>query len=367
MGHVRLTNAKREAILQKAKTAFSSSGISHDLTNNTLPRNVEEALVLKAKSDPYMLELVDFVVKRRSFFEDFVDFNYYDEKDPMSTLFRRGDSDTDHIKDINYIRFSHPWSSHINIFSHRDPENRADKLTISTSNENTYFTHSNWVWVEATRNEREGDQSPSDITQFYQDAGVTIDELLKIEPRPAFMQGLEIVNADANTVYNTFDHSENNPSFDVNLDMVGGNDLFFRKFDPKDKYRSESYDITLKNPVFYPKVPGKQYPQIRITTEDPFVSNMLKSFLIARAMVQKDKGKYMKTIEAVLELSNTVKQLINLMPSMETFVEQEDLAKTNQKQTKKGSTLEERQKQLEELGLDTDKVNQVALTASLEN
>lgn len=361
MGHVRLTNAKRIVILKKAKTAFSSSGISHDLANHTLPRNIEDTLVLKAKSDPYMLELVDFVVKRRSFFEDFVDFSYYDEKDPMSTLFRRNDNDTDHIKDIHYIRNYHPWSSLINLFFRRSSENRTDKLTIDTSGESVYFTHSEYKW-HGVREGSDSNQSPSGITQFYQDAGVTIDELLKIEPRPAFMQGLEIVNADENTVYNTFDHSENNLNFDSGNDL-----LFLRQFDPKDKYRAESYDITLKNPIFYPKIPGNQYPQMRITTEDPFVSNMLKSFLVARAMVQKDKGKYMKTIEAVLEMSNTVKQLINLMPSMETFVEQEDLIKTNQKQTKKTSTLEEKQQQLEDLGLDTDKVNQVALTASLEN
>ena len=175
------------------------------------------------------------------------------------------------------------------------------------------------------------------------------------------MQGLEIVNADVNTVYNTFNHTWNSANFN------GESNPFFRKFELKDKYRAESYEITLKNPIFYPKIPGTQYPSVRLTTEDPFVSNMLKSFLVARAMVQKDKGKYMKTIEAVLEMSNTVKQLINLMPSMETFVEQEDLIKTNQKQTKKTSTLEEKQQQLEDLGLDTDKVNQVALTASLEN
>lgn len=363
MGHVRLTNAKRVEILRKAKTAFSSSGISHDLANDTLPRNIEDALVLKAKSDPYMLELVDFVVKRRSFFEDFVDFSYYDEKDPMSTLFCRDDDDTDHIKDIHYIRNSHPWRSHINMFARRDPENRTDKLTIDTSSENAYFVNSEYKWC-GVGNYAEGnrDITPSSITQFYQDAGVTVDELLKIEPRPAFMQGLEIVNADENTVYNTFDHSENNLNFDSGNDL-----LFLRQFDPKDKHRAENYTITLKNPVFYPNVPGKQYPSMRLTTEDPFVSNILKSFLVARAMVQKDKGKYMKTIEAVLEMSNTVKQLINLMPSMETFVEQEDLIKTNQKQTKKTSTLEEKQQQLEDLGLDTDKVNQVALTASLEN
>ena len=363
MGHVRLTNAKRVEILRKAKTAFSSSGISHDLANDTLPRNIEDALVLKAKSNPYMLELVDFVVKRRSFFEDFVDFSYYDEKDPMSTLFRREDDATDHIKDIHYIRNYHPWASHINMFPRRNSDNKTNTLTINTNSENPYFIHSEYKWL-GVKDYIGGseDRTPSGITQFYQDAGVTIDELLKIEPRPAFMQGLEIVNADANTVYNTFDHSENNLNFDSGNDL-----LFLRKFDPKDRYRAESYDVTLKNPIFYLKIPGNQYPQIRITTEDPFVSNILKSFLVARAMVQKDKGKYMKTIEAVLEMSNTVKQLINLMPSMETFVEQEDLIKTNQKQTKKTSTLEEKQQQLEDLGLDTDKVNQVALTASLEN
>jgi len=362
MGHVRLTNAKRVEILRKAKTAFSSSGISHDLANDTLPRNIEDALVLKAKSNPYMLELVDFVVKRRSFFEDFVDFSYYDEKDPMSTLFRREDNATDHIKDIHYIRNYHPWATHINMFPRRDSNNKTNTLTISTDSENPYFIHSEYKWLGVGNYVGEHTRDASGITQFYQDAGVTIDELLKIEPRPAFMQGLEIVNTDANTVYNTFDHSENNLNFDSGNDI-----LFLRQFDPKDKYRAESYDVTLKNPVFYPKVPGAQYPQMRITTEDPFVSNILKSFLVARAMVQKDKGKYMKTIEAVLEMSNTVKQLINLMPSMETFVEQEDLIKTNQKQTKKTSTLEEKQQQLEDLGLDTDKVNQVALTASLEN
>ena len=363
MGHVRLTNAKRVEILRKAKTAFSSSGISHDLANDTLPRNIEDALVLKAKSNPYMLELIDFVVKRRSFFEDFVDFSYYDEKDPMSTLFRREDDATDHIKDIHYIRNYHPWSSHINLFPRRDSDTKTNTLTIDTNSENQYFIHSEYKWL-GVKDYIGGseDRTPSGITQFYQDAGVTIDELLKIEPRPAFMQGLEIVNADENTVYNTFDHSENNLNFDSGNDL-----LFLRKFDPKDRYRAESYDITLKNPILYPKIPGNQYPSVRLTTEDPFVSNILKSFLVARAMVQKDKGKYMKTIEAVLEMSNTVKQLITLMPSMETFVEQEDLAKTNEKQIKKGSTLEQRQKQLEDLGLDTDKVNQVALTASLEN
>lgn len=363
MGHVRLTNAKRVEILKKAKTAFSSSGISHDLANDTLPRNIEDALVLKAKSNPYMLELVNFVVKRRSFFEDFVDFSYYDEKDPMSTLFRREDAAVDHIKDINYIHNYHPWSHHINMFSRRNQENKINKLNIDTNSENAYFIHSEYKWL-GVKDYVGGseDRTPSGITQFYQDSGVTIDELLKIEPRPAFMQGLEIVNADENTVYNTFDHSENNLNFDSGNEL-----LFLRKFDPKDKYRAECYTITLKNPVFYPRIPGNQYSSMRITTEDPFVSNMLKSFLVARAMVQKDKGKYMKTIEAVLEMSNTVKQLINLMPSMETFVEQEDLIKTNQKQTKKTSTLEEKQQQLEDLGLDTDKVNQVALTASLEN
>ena len=67
------------------------------------------------------------------------------------------------------------------------------------------------------------------------------------------MQGLEIVNADENTVYNTFDHSENNLNFDSGNDL-----LFLRQFDPKDKYRAESYEITLKNPIFYPKIPGTQ-------------------------------------------------------------------------------------------------------------
>jgi hypothetical protein len=363
MGHVRLTNTKREAIVKKAKDAFTSNGVSNNLHSKMLPYDIEEALVKKVKQNPYMLELVDFVVKRRSFFEDFVDFSYYDEKDPMSTLFRRLDEDIVHIKDASYILQYHPWSTLIKMFPINDSDQKITELTIYTKEESSHFLYSDYVWRHIYRI-LDNRSYPIDIIQVYLDAGVTIDELLKIEPY------IEFIEEEPNTVYpaKTFDHNEtNNRLYSWNISNT--NTLPLRNSSPKGIGQSNSYTIKLNNPVFYLKIPGKIYANecMGLTTEDPFVCNVLKSYLIASAIVLKDQGKYMKTIEAVLEMSNTVKQLITLMPSMETFVEQEDLAKTNEKQIKKGSTLEQRQKQLEDLGLDTDKVNQVALTASLEN
>ena len=362
MGHVRLTNVKREAIVKKAKEAFTSNGVSNNLHSKMLPYDMEEALVKKVKQNPYMLELVDFVVKRRSFFEDFVDFSYYDYLNPMSTLFRRLDEDVVHIKDASYMQQYHPWSTLIKMFPINDSDYKTTELTIYTKEESSHFLYSDYVWRHIHRGHQDNRSYPIDIIQVYLDAGVTIDELLKIEPY------IEFIEEEPNTVYpaKTFDHNEtNNRLYSWNISDT--NTLPLRNSSPKGIQQSNSYTITLNNPVFHLKIPGKTYVSMGLTTEDPFVCNVLKSYLIASAIVLKDQGKYMKTIEAVLEMSNTVKQLINLMPSMETFVEQEDLIKTNQKQTKKTSTLEEKQQQLEDLGLDTDKVNQVALTASLEN
>jgi hypothetical protein len=128
-------------------------------------------------------------------------------------------------------------------------------------------------------------------------------------------------------------------------------------------------DIKLNRPRTMPKCTAllNSSSHLPLFIDDPLVFTIFHNFIIGRLKMNHEFKLHSSAVSATLDACSTLRQLLKIQPAFEPFIDPEDLAKSNAKQTKVVKTTEQLQQELQDKGIDSSGLAQIAFNSQLEN
>lgn len=333
MGHVRLTLDRKTKIIKKATEAFYSDNVKYScLLDSKLPTSFENMLVNYLFDDPGLIDIAKITYSIKDKLSDYVDFSYYNPEKPTRTIFRKPDNS-------NCIKRDHsPYENLINRWPLKNKsleESEKEVNVINVQFQKTSIFKSNFY-------SRSGLNNQHDEVLAYIDmyANVSIDELFD------------------EVCY--FDHKQHQQQFDCPILCEGNTSNFENSY--------HAHELFLNYPLTMPKFSVRDRESQRtVFMDDPFILNIFQNYVIGKLKIIQNFSVFDKGNRATVDACSTVRQLLQVNPAFEPFIEPEDLAKTNSKQTKIVKTVEQIRQELENKGVSTEGLAEVAFTSQLEN
>ncbi len=340
MGHVRLTDTRKNNIRDNAKKGFYASNSKYSgLLDNKLPQDCENLLINHVYDDPRLVNLAKITYSLRDELKDNVDFSYYNPESPTRTLFKKSrDLNCRKLKNSPYGHFMEMWT----LQNETDDYYKVKNLKIFTPKSHFFGgTLSNDHSFNGLSMEEET------FLDAYSDN--TLDDLFNHNnfTNPEYQQ--EIITK----------YLQNIP----NIELVHLQ---------KEKLSFESAittDIVLNRPRAMPKCTAhlNTWSHLPLFIDDPLVFTIFHNFIIGRLKMNHEFKVHSSAVSATLDACSTLRQLLKIQPAFEPFIDPEDLAKSNAKQTKVVKTTEQLQQELQDKGIDSSGLAQIAFNSQLEN
>ena len=331
MGHVRLTDTRKNNIRDNAKQGFYAANSKYSgLLDNKLPQDCEDLLINHVYSDPRLVNLAKITYSLRDELKDNVDFSYYNPNAPTRTLYKKSrDNNCRKLKNSPYGHFMEMWP----LQNETDDYYKVKALKIFTPKSHFFGgTLSNEYTFNGLSMEEET------FLDSYSDH--TLDDLFNHNKftSPEYQQKIK-----QNFTHNTSE----NLSFEHGI----------------------TTDIKLNRLRTMPKCTAhnNSWSHLPLFLDDPLVFTIFHNFVIGRHKMQQNFKVHSNAVNATLEACSTLRQLLKIQPAFEPFIDPEDLAKSNAKQTKVVKTTEQLQQELQDKGIDSSGLAQIAFNSQLEN
>ena len=338
MGHVRLTDARKNNIWDKAKEGFYSANSNYSgLLDNKLPDYCEDLLINHAYNDPRLVNLAKITYSLRDELEDAIDFSYYNPDAPTRTLFKKDrNNDCRKLKNSPYGHFMEMWPLQ------NEPEDFYKLKSLKIFTPKSHFFGGT-------------------LSNDYSFNGLNMEE-------ESFLDSYANHSLDDLFSHNNFTDPEYQQKIKQKFTQLTNNPLP----NTSEKLSFEqaiTTDIFLKRPRTMPKSVANlnSWSHLPLFIDDPLVFTIFHNFIIGRLKMHHKFKIHSNTVRATLDACSTLRQLLKIQPAFEPFIDPEDLAKSNAKQTKVVKTTEQLQQELQDKGIDSSGLAQIAFNSQLEN
>lgn len=331
MGHVRLTDTRKNNIRNNAKQGFYAANSKYSgLLDNKLPQNCEDVLINHAYNDPRLVNLAKITYSLRDELKDIIDFSYYNPELPTHTLFKKSrESDCRKLKNSPYGPFMDMWP----LQNETDDYYKVKNLKI--------FTPKSHFFGGTLSNE-------------YSFNGLSMEE-------ETFLDSYSDHTLDDLFNHNKFTSPEYQQKIKQNFTHNTSEKFPFE--------HAITTDIKLNRPRTMPKCTAllNSSSHLPLFIDDPLVFTIFHNFIIGRLKMNHEFKLHSSAVSATLDACSTLRQLLKIQPAFEPFIDPEDLAKSNAKQTKVVKTTEQLQQELQDKGIDSSGLAQIAFNSQLEN
>ena len=331
MGHVRLTDTRKNNIRDNAKQGFYAANSKYSgLLDNKLPQDCEDLLINHVYDDSRLVNLAKITYSLRDELKDNVDFSYYNPNAPTRTLYKKSrDNNCRKLKNSPYGHFMEMWP----LQNETDDYYKVKSLKI--------FTPKSHFFGGTLSNE-------------YSFNGLSMEE-------ETFLDSYSDHTLDDLFNHNKFTSPEYQQKIKQNFTHNTSEKLSFE--------HAITTDITLNRPRTMPKSVANlnSWSHLPLFIDDPLVFTIFHNFIIGRLKMHHKFKIHSKTVRATLDACSTLRQLLKIQPAFEPFIDPEDLAKSNAKQTKVVKTTEQLQQELQDKGIDSSGLAQIAFNSQLEN
>ena len=331
MGHVRLTDTRKNNIRDNAKQGFYAANSKYSgLLDNKLPQNCEDLLINHTYNDPRLVNLAKITYSLRDELKDIIDFSYYNPELPTHTLFKKSrESDCRKLKNSLYGPFIDMWP----LQNETDDYYKVKALKI-------YTPKSHFFGGTLSNDHSFNGLSMEEETFLDSYSDHTLDDLFN---------------------HNKFTSPEYQQKIKQNFTHNTSEKLSFES--------ATTTDIKLNRPRTMPKCTAhlNSWSHLPLFLDDPLVFTIFHNFIIGRLKMNHEFKLHSSAVSATLDACSTLRQLLKIQPAFEPFIDPEDLAKSNAKQTKVVKTTEQLQQELQDKGIDSSGLAQIAFNSQLEN